>query len=325
MKKWVVFGAVFIAAAVLIAGCAEPTPPEPTPTPTPLPNIVEKLDEMGDFTTLIAAVQAAGLDSELATGGPYTLFAPNDAAFEKLPEGLLDELLADPEGLLTQILLYHVTAGARTAEENLGLQSVVTLQGSSLEFASVDGVPMINGEAEILEVDIEAENGVIHVIDTVLVPPEIPEPTPTEEPQEPLPNLIETLNESGEFTTLLAAIDAAGLTETLSGGEYTIFAPTDEAFAQLPEGLVDSLLEDPGGNLTQILLYHVIAGKRTVEENLGLKSVVTLQGESLEFETIDGVPTINGVAAITEFDIEAENGMVHVIDTVLVPPIAVPL
>ena len=133
----------------------------------PEKNIVETAVEAGTFTTLVAAVQAAGLVDVLSGEGPFTVFAPTDEAFAKLPAGTLEALLADKEKLAA-ILTYHVVSGAVMAKDVVGLTSVQTVQGSSLTIRTDDGV-MID-EAKVITTDIMASNGVIHVIDTVLIP-----------------------------------------------------------------------------------------------------------------------------------------------------------
>src|SRR6059058_3560570 len=130
-------------------------------------NIVETAREAGSFTTLLAAVDAAGLGDTLADGGPFTVFAPNDEAFAKLPAGTVDALLADPAAL-TDVLTYHVVAGRVTAADAAGLSSATTVQGSDLSVSSNGGIHV--GEASVVTADIEASNGIIHVIDRVLLP-----------------------------------------------------------------------------------------------------------------------------------------------------------
>ena len=130
-------------------------------------------------------------------------------------------------------------------------------------------------------------------------------------------NLIDVAREAGSFTTLLAAIEAAGLTETLQGeGPFTVFAPTDEAFAALPAGTVEGLLADTAA-LTSVLTYHVVAGKAVAADVVGLDSVTTLQGGSLPVSAVDGVKI--GSANVVAADVMASNGVIHVIDAVLVP------
>jgi uncharacterized surface protein with fasciclin (FAS1) repeats len=130
-------------------------------------NIVETAREAGSFTTLLAAVDAAGLGETLAGGGPFTVFAPSDEAFAKLPAGTVESLLADP-AKLTDVLTYHVVAGRVTASDAAGLLSAPTVQGSDLPI-SIDGGVHV-GDANVVSADIEASNGVIHVIDRVLLP-----------------------------------------------------------------------------------------------------------------------------------------------------------
>lgn len=133
----------------------------------PMNNIVETAQEAGSFKTLLTAVQAAGLEDTLANGGPFTVFAPTDEAFEKLPEGTVESLLEDTDQL-TQVLTYHVVEGKVMAEDVAGLESATTLQGGELEINTSNGV-MVNN-ANVVTTDVEASNGVIHVIDTVLLP-----------------------------------------------------------------------------------------------------------------------------------------------------------
>jgi uncharacterized surface protein with fasciclin (FAS1) repeats len=130
-------------------------------------------------------------------------------------------------------------------------------------------------------------------------------------------NIVETARDAGEFTTLIAAIDRAGLEATLAGeGPFTVFAPSDEAFAQLPDGTVDSLLAEPD-QLAQVLTYHVVPGRVTAAEVVGLATAPTVQGEELPV-SVDGSIHVDG-ARVINADIEASNGIIHVIDRVLLP------
>jgi transforming growth factor-beta-induced protein len=153
----------------------------------PTADVVDTAIAAGDFTTLVAAVQAAGLVDALKGEGPFTVFAPTDAAFAALPTGTIDALLADPSGDLTQILLYHVVPGqVMAADVSNGLQAT-TLQGGTVSFTVADGAVRIN-DANIITTDIETTNGVIHVIDAVILPPTAAEPeTPVAEEPELLP------------------------------------------------------------------------------------------------------------------------------------------
>jgi uncharacterized surface protein with fasciclin (FAS1) repeats len=288
-------------------------------------SIVEIAVEDGRFTTLVAAVQAAGLAETLSGEGEFTVLAPTDDAFAALPEGTVEFLLEDPEGALKDILLYHVAAGVVPAETVVSLESATTLQGEDVTIKVMDGQVMLNDSATVIITDIEASNGIIHVIDAVILPPSISAASAEEEmvgeEMMDAKSIAEIAVEDGRFTTLVAALDAAGLVETLSSeGEFTVFAPTDDAFAALPEGTVESLLEDPEGALTDILLYHVAAGVVPAETVVTLDSATTLQGEDVTIKVTDGQVILNNNATVIITDIAASNGIIHVIDAVILPP-----
>ena len=192
MKKlFVVLAILFIG--ILIAGCtSQPPAPVVTPTPTPVPTAVPTIAPVqktifdtaaadGRFTTLVAAVQAANLNGTLNGTGPFTVFAPTDDAFKKLPNGTVATLLKTPEGDLKQILLYHVVSGNLMAADLMNLSYVKTVQGDNVTLTTVNGTLMVNG-AKVIIADIKATNGVIHVIDTVITPPAKPTATPTPTP-----------------------------------------------------------------------------------------------------------------------------------------------
>ena len=291
-------------------------------------DIVDTAIAAGDFTTLVAAVQAAGLVDALKGEGPFTVFAPTDAAFASLPAGTVDALLADPQGDLTQILLYHVVPGKVLAGDLSDGLTAATLQGEEVTFALGDGAKV--NDANIVTTDIETSNGVIHVIDSVILPPslaaaaaEAPMEAPMEAAAEaPTADIVDTAVAAGDFTTLVAAVQAAGLVDALKAeGPFTVFAPTDAAFASLPAGTVDALLADPQGDLTQILLYHVVPGKVLAADVSDGLEAETLQGSPVQFSVQDGKVMING-ANIVATDVLASNGVIHVIDSVILPPAA---
>ncbi len=325
MKRFVPLTLMLIFAVVLAACGGTAATPTAAPEPTEAP-VVEATEEMapsiaeiaaGDesFSTLVAALSAAGLVDTLAGEGSFTVFAPTNDAFAALPEGTVDALLEDPAGDLTQILLYHVVDGVAMAADVVGLDSVTTLQGEPVSIEVVDGNVILNGTVMVTATDIEASNGVIHVIDGVLLPG-------AEEAmeEEMAPSIAEIAAGDENFSTLVAALSAAGLVDTLAGeGSFTVFAPTNDAFAALPEGTVDALLEDPSGDLTQILLYHVVDGVAMAEDVVTLDSVTTLNGETVTIEVVDGNVILNGSVMVTATDIVASNGVIHVIDAVLLP------
>jgi transforming growth factor-beta-induced protein len=305
---------LFVVVTLFVVACAESATPTPVPTPTEMAkDIVDTAVEAGNFETLVAAVQAAGLVDALKGEGPFTVFAPTDDAFAALPEGTIDALLADPEGDLTQILLYHVVPGkVMAADVSDGLEAE-TLQGSKAAF-SIDGDAVKIADANIVATDIETSNGVIHVIDAVILPPAGDDAGMMEK------DIVDTAVEAGGFETLVAAVQAAGLVDALKGeGPFTVFAPTDEAFAMLPEGTLETLLADPAGDLTQILLYHVIPGKVMAADVSDGLEAETLQGSKAVFSA-DGDAVMIGDATIVATDIETSNGVIHVIDAVILPP-----
>ena len=289
-----------------------------------LQDIVDTAVAAGSFGTLVAAVQAAGLVETLKGEGPFTVFAPTEEAFAALPAGTLEELLADPQGQLTQILLYHVVPGKVMAADVQDGAEVATAQGSPVSFTVADGSVMIN-DANIVATDIEATNGVIHVIDKVILPPAeeaaADEAAADASAAAAAGTIPEVAAGAGSFTTLLAAVQAAGLADELSGaGPFTVFAPTDEAFAALPAGTIDTLLADPQGQLTQILLYHVVPGQVMAADVTDGLAAETLQGAPLTFSVgADGAVQIGDVNVIST-DVAASNGVIHVIDAILMPP-----
>jgi uncharacterized surface protein with fasciclin (FAS1) repeats len=301
---------VVLAVPLVVAACGggdeQAASPSPTATESEMPkDIVDTAVAAGDFTTLAQALTAAGLVETLKGEGPYTVFAPTDAAFADLPEGTVDTLLEDPKGQLTDILTYHVVPGEVMSADITDGMTAETVQGGELTFSVEDGTVMVNG-ATVTTADIETSNGVIHVIDSVLLPPK---------------DIVDTAVEAGSFTILAKALTEAGLVETLKGeGPFTVFAPTDEAFAKLPQGTIDDLLKDPEGALTDILTYHVVPGKVMSTDLTDGMMADTVQGDQLKISIAeDGTVMVND-ATVTQADIQASNGVIHVIDTVLLPP-----
>jgi transforming growth factor-beta-induced protein len=255
---------------------------------------------------LVTAVKAAGLVETLQGKGPFTVFAPSDEAFAKLPKETIDHLLS-PAGKddLIGILTYHVVAGDVAAADVVKLTGVTSVNGQRINISTEGGVK-VDG-ANVVTTDIECSNGVIHVIDSVILPES--------------KNIVEVASSAGSFGTLLAAADAAGLVEALSGeGPLTVFAPTDEAFSKLPAGTVDDLLKPENkGKLAEILKYHVVAGRVFSDTALKAGSAKTLQGQSIDVSIEEGQPKVND-AALVATDIDASNGVIHVIDSVILPP-----
>ena len=287
-----------------------------------------------DFSTLVAAVQKTGLVEALSGEGPFTVFAPTNSAFEALLTALgisADDLLNNAQ--LRDVLLYHVVAGKVLSTDLTDGMAAATLGGQEITVSLTDGVKI--NDSTVIAADIEAINGVIHVIDTVLVPPtfqlapaaqaEAPEPEAVVEEEaavepQPLPSLVQIALSNPDFSTLVAAVQKADLAGALGGGgPFTVFAPTNEAFAKLLEGLgitAEDLLGHP--QLGDVLLYHVVAGKVLSSDLTDGMAAPTLGGQEITVSLTDGVK-IND-SNVTAADIEASNGVIHVIDTVLVPP-----
>jgi uncharacterized surface protein with fasciclin (FAS1) repeats len=294
------------------------------------------------FTVLLAAVQAADPAVIEALSNPdenYTVFAPTDEAFAAALEALgvsAEDLLADTE-TLTDILLYHVVPVKLMAADVVKLDGALVgtaLHESALAI-SLDGDNVLVNDATIQTVDIEAANGVIHVIDSVLLPPAKDDMMGmmAERLDSSLADIVVATAGADEpqFTVLLAAVQAADpsvLSELSEGGPFTVFAPTDEAFAAALEALgvsAEDLLADTE-TLTQILLYHVVPGElgaptvMAVAEG-GVNVATALAGTTVAIDaSMDGV-TVND-ANVIQTDIFGTNGVIHVIDAVLLPPTA---
>ncbi len=352
MKKRFSFFALLLAFAMIVAACSSESEETTTTTAAPADSqsVLDLAVEAGQFSTLIAAIDAAGLSETLEGEGPFTVLAPTDAAFEAAFEALgitAEELLADT-ATLTSILTYHVLGQEADSQlvATLDGSSVETLNGQSVDIAVVDGQIMIN-QATVVSADLAADNGIVHVIDAVLLPPDIAAAlgvaaaddmeeattttteatTTTTEAMEPtIAELVveAAAGDPAEFTVLLAALETAGLVDALNGpGPFTVFAPTDAAFGALLEALgvtAEELLANP--DLGNILLYHVVSGEFMAADVIDIApaDVPTLyEGNDISIAIVDGNVVINEVATVVTADVMASNGVVHVIDAVLVP------
>jgi transforming growth factor-beta-induced protein len=269
-------------------------------------DIIGVAKSAGSFNTLVAAVKAAGLVETLQGEGPFTVFAPTDDAFAKLPKGTVESLLKpENKSKLVSILTYHVVPGKVTAKKVVGLNGALTVNGQRIAInAGKKGVSIDN--AKVVKTDVEASNGIIHVIDSVILPES--------------KNVVEIASGAGSFGTLVAAVKAAGLAEALMGkGPFTVFAPTDDAFAKLPAGTVESLLKPENREKLQtILKLHVVPGRVYSEKVLSSSSLDTLASMELKPALNNGAAEING-SGIVKTDINASNGVIHVIDSVILP------
>jgi len=280
--------------------------------------------ETGEFSILIAALQAAdpSIIQRLSSDKRSTVFAPTDAAFQALLEelGLTAEQLLSNRDLVTRVLRYHIVRGKLLATDVLAKERLRTLRaGRLLQSNGVLTDP--NGRtANIIATDILASNGVIHVIDRVILPK-------LDEAPEPENNIIdvalEVNEETGEFSILIAALEAAdpSVMKRLAGhGQYTVFAPTDAAFLALLDELgvtAEQLLSDQK-LVTRVLRYHIVRGNLPADKVLARKSLHTLQGRISQNNSV--LTDLNGrTANIIQTDIPASNGVIHVIDRVVLP------
>ena len=315
---------VFLFAFGALVACdsdnnssSPPAPEEPVAEP-PAPelgSIVDVARDAGSFSTLLTALEAAGLDATLADeDADFTVFAPTDEAFEALPEGTLDTLLADTD-LLTDVLLYHVITDSVVGSDTaLSLAGTTTTMANEAKLAiTVRGDALYLNESLVIDTDIEASNGVIHVIDAVLTPTVIGEPEGS---------IVDLALASPDLTTLVTALQAADLVGTLADEDalFTVFAPTDEAFAALGEDAIAALLADTEA-LTDVLLYHVVGGAAvdSIDATALYGQMVTMANEAdVAIDIRDGELYINESKVIIK-DIPATNGIIHVIDMVLFP------
>ncbi|MFM1823412.1 MAG: hypothetical protein RI967_1678 [Planctomycetota bacterium] len=291
-------------ASILLAGT-----PAPIVAPAPIAEqtIVETAIAAGSFKTLVAAVGAAELVDTLNGKGPFTVFAPTDEAFAKLPKEKLDWLLKpENKATLAAILTYHVVPGAVKAADVVKLSNATTVQGQRVDI-KVDGGKVTVDGANVVKTDIACSNGVIHVIDTVILPVD--------------GTIVDVAAKNGSFNTLVAAVKAAGLVETLSGkGPFTVLAPTDAAFAKLPAGTLEMLLKPENKQqLVDILTYHVVPGVAAYSDQVvKMSEVPTVLGSTVPVMVKDGKVMLGG-ATVVAADVEASNGVIHVVDTVILP------
>jgi len=268
-------------------------------------DIVDTAVAAGSFKTLVAAVQAAGLVDALKGKGPFTVFAPTDEAFAKLPAGTV-EMLLKPENKakLAAILKYHVVP-AKVMAADVKTMGADTLNGQRIDVVVSGGKVMVD-KANVVATDVVCSNGVIHVIDSVILPGD--------------KDIVDTAVAAGSFTTLATLLEKAGLVGALKGdGPFTVFAPTDEAFAKLPKETVDSLLKPENKDkLAAILKFHVVSGRVFSDAAAKGANVATLQGQKVQTKGKDGKVTVEN-ATVTAADIDASNGVIHVIDTVIMP------
>ena len=274
-------------------------------TPTTTPNDIPRTAQCtGIHDSLVAAVVQAELLETLQGDGPFTLFAPTDQAFADAGIDLASLDTVEGKAALTDILLYHVVSGEVPSSAVTECMSATTINGNPISFTVGDGV-MVN-DASVTLADVGTSNGVIHVIDKVL--------TPTSTPN----NIPRTAQCTTIHDSLVAAVVQAELLETLQGdGPFTLFAPTDQAFADAGIDLASLDTVEGKAALTDILLYHVVSGEVPSSAVTECMSATAVNGQTLAFTVGEGV-MVNG-ANVTLADVNTSNGVIHVIDKVLTP------
>ena len=277
-------------------------------TPTSTPNDIPRTAQCsGIHDSLVAGVIQAELMTTLQSDGPFTVFAPTDQAFADAGIDLAALNTTEGKQTLADILLYHVLAGEVPAANVTDCLSVNTVNGNPLSFTVGTSGVMVNG-ANVTATDVATSNGIIHIIDKVLTPTATPNDIPR------------TAQCTGVHNSLVAGVIQAELLTTLQGdGPFTVFAPTDQAFSDA--GIDLTALDNPDGKaaLTDILLYHVIAGDVPAANVTECMSADTVNGQPLSF-TVNGGVMVND-ANVTTADVATSNGIIHVIDKVLTPTV----
>jgi transforming growth factor-beta-induced protein len=297
---------LLISFAVLTLGLT--ACPAETPAPGKIPAVATGNK---DLSILVEALTKANLVTALDGDGPFTVFAPTDAAFAALLTELgitKEQLLARAD--LADILKYHVVSGSAKAASLTNGQELTTLQGGKITVAVAGGKVSLNsGRANVTTPDVAAANGVVHVIDKVLLPPA---PAPG--------TIVDVASGNADFSTLVKALGDAGLVDTLKGaGPFTVFAPTNAAFAKLAA-------VPTGDALKRVLLYHVVPGKLEAKDVIASApgTATTVQGSTFSYAVVAGKVVLTdgkgNTVNVTSTDIQASNGVIHVIDSVLLPP-----
>jgi len=298
--------AASLVSAVILSGCGGDSDATTTSPPSPEgQNIVQLANATSDLSTLVQAVVAGDLGDTLSGAGPFTVFAPKNAAFAHLPDGVLDNLLKPANKQdLADLLKYHVVSANVTSGDLTDGESVATVEGTHNLTITKEKEVKVNF-AVVTTADVMASNGVVHIVDAVLLP---------------YPNIVEKAQATDILSTLVSAAKAADLVETLEApGPFTVLAPNNDAFSALPAGTVEDLLKPANKQkLVDILTYHVIPSF-TLSKDLSDGNVDTVEGKSVMVSVTNETVKFNNATVVTA-DILAMNGVVHVIDGVLMPP-----
>jgi transforming growth factor-beta-induced protein len=302
MDKKITAAIVVVVAAVLLAAVAlSGLNLNLSSQATSGKTVIQNAQENGNFTKLIGALNTTGLSETLNGSGPYTVFAPTDTAFAAMNQTLLNNLTTD-NASLSKVLKYHVVLGKIMASQLTQNMTLKTLEGSDLVIIMNQTGTYVNG-AKIVTKDIESSNGVIQAIDTVLVPQTI----------------VETMMNTSALSTLTKAVQMANLTDTLNGtGPFTVFAPTNSALANSTyvNGLIAA---NDTANLTKLLTYHVVPYRVVMGNDTNSSLLKSVEGSDLVMIVNASGTFINGAKVVTP-NIICSNGVVNIIDKVLIPP-----
>jgi len=264
--------------------------------------ILEKAAELG-ANTLLQFISAAELNATLEGDGPFTVFAPTDAAFAALPADLVNDL-ENNRTLLTEVLLYHVVSGDVRSSALANEMLADSVGGPQIRFniyGTGSDMKVLATGSQVTLADQVADNGVIHVIDKVMMAP--------------AGNVVEIAIANSQFSTLVTAVTTAELADSLSGGNLTVFAPTNDAFAEVDN--LDDILADKD-LLTKILTYHVVPSTVYSQGLSDGQEVTTLEGSRATI-SIEGSTVKVDDATVISANIPALNGVIHGIDKVILP------
>jgi transforming growth factor-beta-induced protein len=260
--------------------------------------------------TLTVAIKAAGLVETLQGAGPFTVFAPTDAAFAAIQSDVDNLLKPENKDQLIKVLKCHVVSGKLLSKDLKDGQTLTTIDGEKLNVSLMGDGRLMVGDVHITTPDIMTKNGVIHVVDKVILPK-------MAEKMVAKMNIVTIA--AANAKTLSAAISAAGLSETLQAdGPFTVFAPTDAAFSAIQKDVDRLLKPENKAKLATVLTYHVVSGKMMAADLKDGQELTTVQGSKLKVSIKNGVVMV-GNATVTAADVDASNGVIHVIDKVLMP------
>ena len=310
-KKFLSIAAIALIAGLTLSSCDDE---EDDDMMLPSNNIVELATSTSDLSTLVTAITTADLTSVLQGEGPFTVFAPTNAAFDNLEDGVLQTLLDNPD-LLAEVLQYHVVSGQVMSTDLSNGEVSTLLSGKTIDVSITDGVVTLNNNAMVTNADNEASNGVVHIIDEVLLP---------EGFELPKDNIVTIASETPSLSILVDALTMfPDLTDALSSdGNYTVFAPTNDAFTALLGVIGQSSLDDvPENVIERLLKYHVISSAALMSGDLtdGQMAATLLSNDDKITVGISGSDVTINEANVTTANVEASNGIVHIVDAVLVP------